>query len=1684
MAGYNPPGGGDSNGLHAMLARLQAQRNAQNNDDPAVNDILTRFTSYNQGLNLQDYYGHSAAQSPLTGLDDFPPPAPTPPSNFSHSHHPTGLGPMGLGPIGTMPSSNASKADQSTNLLNLLKFSGQTAQPQAHASSGHASFDTPSNKTNTTTNPANQPPIHAPVPMPADPQGLLATLMKGNMGNMQSEPSRVEPQVSSTQPAQPAQPTQPTWNTGPPPLDTQAYLLNLLHRPKPAQTDQQSANESSQPPTLTPQSGNGSSVDHHKDFDQDQRKHYVPETGSHDATPLPFRFGAKDHVESPPTKFEYHHSPISQLSQHNGSLKSAQFDFPNPLEELHGASPQNAVFNPSPPGPSAPAGHVPTEVPTATAYKIAKKGPSNASSPGLSNDHKRLGSQRSPIASPEHSRRRLDDSPHSVPHVTEDFATEEKTTETVSEAITELAETADKEAQEALERAENEEVQAKIGAELEHMMRAKTDAEFQDSAEVAAKTIKHELEKEENAHVLEDTFSPEDAQAIRDIVDDVAQGPVADSWESAEADEIVVIEETPNPVKVYQFPMKPWISIAMQETEVPRPQFRDEAILDIARLKKEFDQIDRNLVTASESYMAYGMSKAGGLRVIRQDDGKDAKLFTDTKDRIFNVTMSWTPSDFHATPKESIIGTGISGTVYYVQIKNGEKDYLEDAHIEQYGFVLPPVTISHEGGGDNGGVLKTRARTSSAHPDFFAVGRGKTINIIWPAYVTQNNMFKSARDRIVDTERLYRECSLKISTGKAGKDFTFSQDDTTIVSLDKSGRVKFWDVRDLTAADESGDSRFPTPAHTSVEVKEPLMTLNTTPEGEKAWPTSVLLLDKQRPYQKGWALRYMIVGMKQNHTLQLWDLALGKPVQEYSLPHSKESDPVCSVVYHPPTGMIVVGHPTRNSIYFLHLSAPKYTIKGLSQVDYVQKLVSKDSSIPEPDSTAVISGVREYSFANKGVLRSLDILVNPATTSPDGEEQPLFELYSMHSKGVTGVVIRQSELGWSKDNKVVEGVDAVEAGLVKIGKLKELPNALVSESQPAEDHAALPQRTRSVKATPPPQVSSVSSSQEQPQQKAGDSVPFAGQYDRKDVAAGAGAAPGAAVSAATTLDKTEKKARKKREKAAAAAAAAAAEKVTAENPQSNGSSQSPRVDAGLSKQVESKVPASSSQPAMSHESIQSTVKQIVSGLSEQLTGVITTEFKGQRDNVDAEFRARDERFFRGQQVLLDKVSTVLDANVQAVLMKTISDQFEDKVVPALSGVITRNISEQLDGKMSGRLSHAVQNQIQKFLPNAVSQAFQKPELTKVISDKVAMGVAIDMEKCIQESFVPIFTPIVNDAAIAASSSVVQEIQERSAEQIAELEQRRLIDSNKIDQLTALVTSLSETVTAMAATQAQFQDGLLKMQQQVSHDRTSAQHSQRVQPQSSHVQQLSHASQPRQLQQHPHQTHHTSSLQLQSQSFPYGSPTAASVHSVNSAHAGGPSAGFTPNYSGVRELSNVRDPETQHMIANIASFMERGDYETGLVRWIQEGRRPEVFNDYLVKLNPEFLPDVPTLVSLSVASVIAEQLEGPMIREKLNWVEMVLRILQTALPSIVSDLTPLPLTVSKNLQPQDPHVREVVPNLMTTMMDRFEKLYVQLNNLSPSDPIFARIAAMTNVAKQIRNIVLGSPQFSHSGSINY
>ncbi|KAK4139608.1 uncharacterized protein C8A04DRAFT_32881 [Dichotomopilus funicola] len=1685
MSNYGMSGGGGSGDsehdpkFESLLAQLRLQSSPS--PGPGADSGPEYPSQFNYHHGHQSYYGpQSNSDSPnlpnhgqgATDSPAFLPEAPTPPVGFGHSQFPPGM----MNQIGAAARSGAGDG-RTAHLLNLLKFSGQNGsasqqqqqqqqqqQHQQHSQhSQHHSQQHQQHHSSPREQSINFPPapiappvIHAPAPAAADPTGLLAALMKGNL---QPEPVKPEP-------------SPPSWNQASPPSGTQQYLLNLLNRPKPSQHE---AADPSEPSLLTPPP----TSDHVKD---DESSH-----GGRSAEPTlvdtlasrsEFDFESKN-VESPPPKFDStplsQHSQPSQQSHQSNPRQANSLGYSDHYDRLSGSSPihrtPKSSTTPGASGSTAGAAR-PAPAPTQILKRSDTNQPHDSARPFNDRDDRDIpGSPPSQVHDNTwHSAER--NVPPALSHGadTSPSATQK---ESVADAVSGLAEQADREARDALARAEQEQAEAKASRGLDPTDIAETAEVSHSASSIVAKPERNQAEEERS--FPDSSFVQDFAQDARDSADDSAaappQGLVADSWESAEAEEIVVIEETAAPVKVYNFPMKPWITISLQDTDETRPVFREEAILDIARLKKDFDQIDRNLVSASETYMAYAMSKAGGLRVIRQEDGKDAKLFTDTKDRIFNVSICNSSSEDH--PKETIIGTGVNGTVYWVQLKNGDRDHLEDAHPEQYGFALPPIS-SQEGGDAPGGVLKTRARPSAMHPDFFAVGRGKSINIIWPSFVFENDLFKNGHDRIVDTEKLLKQCSLKINTGKAGKDFTFSQDDTLVVSLDKSGRVKFWDVRDLTAVKEGSDPLHPTPAQASLEIKEPLMTLTTTPEGEKAWPTSVLLLDKFRPYQKRAALRYMIVGMKQNHTLQLWDLALGKPVQEFNFPHNKESDAVCSVMYHAPSSMIIVGHPTRNSIYFLHLSAPKYTLKNLSQVDYIQRLVAQDSSIPQPESTAVISGIREYSFANKGILRSLNILENPAASS-DGDEPTLFELYAMHSKGVTCLFIKHSELGWTKDNKVIAPADAVEAGLAKISKLVAPPPPQPAETQnaavPSESAAAAPQIRIATRGAKDAGLKAVSPQGDN--KKASELVALP-KPDRKDDAELPAPAP----------EKNEKKGRKKKSERTGAGASdhLAATNGAVETARASSQGKTNNKSSRAADSSSSADAALAPNPAF-QEQLDAVVAKMESRIISNLSGRFDAVFNETLKQMQSFHENRDSAFSTSQSTLLQLVADVLNDNTEAVLKNLIITQINNNVIPSVRNAIDKSVSEQLGAKSAAQVS-AVQKEIQRLLPNAINQAMQRPDVTKPVSDRVSQSVNSQIDSQIARTLNTLTPVIAKSTAQTVHQRIIEDVGGRISQAFEQLDERRRNEDAKFDRLIAQTQDLASAISSLAASQAQMQQELAALKQQV-HDQgrekapsavdehlrglgashggavgshgppstssrelvsygpqhhqhqhqSPAAHSQSGQVPYSHQHQHQHQHQsqpqPQPAQQQQHQLPHQQQHQHQSQTQ-YGDHDGQVVYAPLS-----------------RE--ERQKAELDNLVEAIEGLMRASNYDEAMLRWLQSGdHAEEVFQQVLSNYNPIFVQDLQPLLLLSVGATVSVNLSRntQKLIKKINLLEVVI------------------YSFNQNVASLDEQVREVTPKIMTLLKTRIDQLLSEINRIAPHDQSVKTLSSMSSIAGRV------------------
>ncbi|KAK8171127.1 hypothetical protein BKA80DRAFT_305927 [Phyllosticta citrichinensis] len=1197
-------------------------------------------------------------------------------------------------------------------------------------------------------------------------------------------------------------------------------------------------------------------------------------------------------------------SPTGDKSQSTAFVpKNTLFTYVNPFEQLSASSPRNRTPAPKPEIRSG------TSTPKVEILKHGRDTPSVTGNSAPASKSRKLSATGSP-------------SPVNEPHAPE----------TVAEAVAEVGEQVDKQVIEAMAIIDKEagrENAAATSLEKEELEKAVRDV---------AADAQAQLEDKETRHEFEESVPKELAKAVEEVVEDVTQEKVADSWESA--------EDSPGKdegVPVYNFPMRPFVSIEIRKLRDPPVPIRQATIMDIARLKKEFDQIDRNLVSVSKFFIAYAMSKNGGFRLIRQDNGKYKQVFNNTKERIFNLQICTGPPTKPAQASESILATGVDGTVFWAKVDcQSGSDTFNDEALETKGFIFPPVPAQDDN--TSGGQLKTRAKKCSRHPEFMGIGRGKSIFIVFPN-VAKHPAYTDQRTRICNSEKYLEDRSFRIVTGKAGKDFAFSEDDTVIASLDKAGRLRFWDIRELIQDANDGDEPGRLPSR---EIRNPMMQLSTVAPGDKSWPTSVYFLDKERPCVKGTALRYLIVGLKQNHTIQLWDIGLGKPVQEINFPHENESDAICSIAYHPKTGILAVGHPTRNSIYFIHLSAPRYNLPPMSQAKYIQRLVEKDPELPKPESTAIMSGIREFSFASKGQLRSFEMLQEPAASPDAPDDAALFELYVMHSKGVTCVGIRKEDLGWSKDSKVMYPVDATTNGSINLSEIRVLAasEAAPSTTESSANGESVQQSTSSARTVRPAPKEVI-------------------KRDPVNRSRATSQTPETAFTIATTLERVENqqdaaraaiingdKDKKKKKKSAhstiesptpIASAPKAPAPPAALGSYANVAQRAKTPPPAETQKSVDEIPAwatkllnqaPSSGPAVTASSSvdPDLAKKIEEGVTAELSKTFAKELETLHRRLDSDKRVLEAANSANLDALLRVVSSTLTENVEQSLSRIVTQNIQKTVVPALNDFVGATVERRLTEILAQTVSTTVPREFKQSFPAAINMAMKDPETLRLISDLVSHKVNGQIDQHLSMTL----HNLMNNIPTNTAQQVSGDMERRFAEQLRQAEYQRQQDAAKIENLTHIVTELSEAVQSMSSAQANFQSEIRNQKQASKGDA-------------------------------------------------YSQPSAP---------------GSTV---GSQVYVQAQKTEEERELEEITQHMSSGQYEEGTIMWLHSPRQAKLFDELFVHCNPAYVMNLSPLVALSVSAAVTSSLDKNVL-ERLMWLETVYNCINPSDPDIM-DVAP-------------------------------------------------------------------------------
>lgn len=1105
-------------------------------------------------------------------------------------------------------------------------------------------------------------------------------------------------------------------------------------------------------------------------------------------SPIRF-FGSNENTT--PTPFEPQDIPKPEPSQKTRPL----FTYVNPFENLAASSPRGA-------NPRAP--------PNGDVHKRKIKSPSPAAV-HASSRRKLTPSANEVLQSIETATPPPLDDGRSQIEALMGIGAPSKDAETVAQALNEVGSQVDRQVESALAKAEekNEGKELEVEVKQEELEDAQ-QAALDDLVHDAAVELKKELDKAENQGALEESMPASMAEAVKEVIDEAAQGKGADEWESADGEGNAAKSSPNRVIQVHQFPMRPFVSIELIQENPATLPIREDSVVNIARFKKDFDQADRTLGTATNEYIVYGMPKNGGIRIIQQDNGNSSLIYSKTQDRIFNISISSAHTGSPLLGTQTIIATGVSGTVYWTTIARPGEELTQDV-MEKQGLIIPPVPNQLDS--TSGGQLKTRAKKSSRHPEFFAIGRGKSIYIVLTAHAQKSSLVN--KDAVLDTEKYFAERNLKVTTGKAGKDFTFSEDDSTIVTLDKAGKLRVWDVRDLTDEANAGASMI-----TPIEVKAPMLSFSTAHSTEKSWPTSVLFVDKLRPYTKGIALRYIIVGMKQNHTLQLWDLCLGKAVQELSFPHEKETDAICSVTYHPASGIITVGHPTRNSIYFIHLSAPKYNLPSMSQAKFVQRLANKDSTLPKAEATAIMSGMREYSFESKGQLRSIELVPSsgePARAVDDDEDPLLFELYVMHSRGVTCLGIKTEDLGWSSDSRVLHPIDAEQEGKIVVKNLRE--PSTTSASDPSLASMNGDAMATSSPAKPKNPAKEISKPERATTEDAQTNPNTTDKVDKKKSKRNGLVEPTGRPAAPSPAPESYANAAQRASTPTPQIAPSVTKEMARPSTSKDGLPEAPDAipTSTGEKSTRPMADGDSISVGISSDFLDKELKKIEAGVSNEFNKVFRRELESLYRRFAEDKRVQDAAGAAKQDAMLRLVSSTLSDNVEKSLTRIIKKNIQDFVVPSIADVTSASLNDVLTTVVAKYINEVMPNAIKSTLPEGISRTMQNPSLLRSISEHVTKTLTGHVEReftaTLHNAIVPTFT----DLAVTVAQKVSGDTERRVREQLQQAEMQHRDDSVKIDQLTDLVRGLSETVQTMAAAQSDFQHEILKLQQKAAQE---------------------------------------------------------------------------------------------------------------------------------------------------------------------------------------------------------------------------------------------------------------------------
>jgi hypothetical protein len=138
------------------------------------------------------------------------------------------------------------------------------------------------------------------------------------------------------------------------------------------------------------------------------------------------------------------------------------------------------------------------------------------------------------------------------------------------------------------------------------------------------------------------------------------------------------------------------------------------------------------------------------------------------------------------------------------------------------------------------------------------------------------------------------------------------------------------------------------------------------------------------------------------------------------------------------------------------------------------------------------------------------------------------------------------------------------------------------------------------------------------------------------------------------------------------------------------------------------------------------------------------------------------------------------------------------------------MDRQIKETLRQHLESVIPPAISSILPDVITSAVQSPDVIRAISDSLTGAITSLVESEFSRVLRNTVVPAFKAESIRSAEKMTREAEQRFAARLKQSEIKQQSDSVKIDQLTTLVRTLSETVSTMATAQSEFQNEILEL----------------------------------------------------------------------------------------------------------------------------------------------------------------------------------------------------------------------------------------------------------------------------------